>query len=87
MAIVSWEDEFGYELIDDTVELAYSPPDPQLAEVLRRAANDARKRQEALARALPGRFRGADGSGGGSSSSSSTAARLREAGRRLVGWA
>ncbi len=73
MAIVSWEDEFGYELIDDTVELAYSPPEPQLAEILRRAASDARKRQEALARALPGRFRGADGNGGGSSSNGSSA--------------
>lgn len=71
MAIVSWEDEFGYELIDDDVELAFPAADAQLAETLRRAANDARKRQEALAKALPGRFRGTnDGAGGGSGNSS-----------------
>lgn len=56
-AIVSWEDEFGYELIDDSVELDYPAPDSQLESVLKRAANDARKRQEALAMALPRRFR------------------------------
>lgn len=70
-AIVSWEDEFGYELVDDTVVLEYPPADPKLAELLTRASNDARKRQEALARALPGRFRsGNSGSGSGSPTAS-----------------
>jgi hypothetical protein len=69
-AIVSWEDEFGYELIDESVELDYPPPDSQLATVLKRAATDARKRQEALALALPGKFRLA---GGGNGSANETA--------------
>jgi hypothetical protein len=72
MAIVSWEDEYGYELIDEAVELAYPPPDDQLAEILRRSANDARKRQEALARALPGRFRAASGGASGGASGTSS---------------
>lgn len=74
-AIVSWEDEYGYELVDDSVELAYPPPDEQLAEVLRRAADDARRRQEALARALPGRFRGAAAPATGRNTSSPATSR------------
>lgn len=64
-AIVSWEDEFGYELVDASVELEYPPADPALSQVVERAANDARRRQEALAKALPGRFRGGNSGGGG----------------------
>lgn len=57
-AMKSWEDEFGYELIEDDTELAYPKPDPTLRAILERAILDARRRQELLAAAAPSRYRG-----------------------------
>jgi hypothetical protein len=62
-AMKSWDDEFGYELIEQETKLAYPAPDPTLRAVLERAVVDARRRQELLAAAAPSRYRG--GSGGG----------------------
>ncbi|MGE0759537.1 MAG: hypothetical protein AB7O38_21140, partial [Pirellulaceae bacterium] len=55
-AIKSWDDEFGYELIDADMELAYPQADPHLRQELERSVADARSRQAILATAMPGRF-------------------------------
>ena len=62
-AIKSWDDEFGYELIDGEMQLAFPPPDPALHRELDRAIADARSRQTILAMAMPGRFKRGNSSG------------------------
>ena len=52
-ALKSWGTEFGYELIGEDWRLDYRPPDPELARVVRRAIEAARRRQDRLARAAP----------------------------------
>lgn len=68
-AMKSWDDEFGYELIDADMPLAFPPADPNLVSLLRQTVEDARKRQAVLAAAQPARFRsgagGGEGLGGG----------------------
>lgn len=64
-AMKSWDDEFGYELIDQDMKLAFPPPDPNLTTTLQRALGDARRRQEMLARVAPSRFKGIGSSRGG----------------------
>ena len=59
-AMRSWEDEFGYELIEKAVPLKFSPPDEHLKALLLQTIEDARQRQVSLARAMPSRF--SDGS-------------------------
>jgi len=58
-AIKSWDDEFGYELIDGEMKLAYPTADPVLRKQLVRAIDDARQRQAILAAAMPSRFKSA----------------------------
>jgi hypothetical protein len=69
-AMTSWDDEFGYELIDEDMPLAFPPADPNLAKLLHQTIADARRRHAILAAAQPTRFRsgagGGAGSGGGS---------------------
>jgi hypothetical protein len=55
-AMRSWEDEFGYELVDADMVLEFPAPDPELARLLERAVADARSRQAILAAAMPSRF-------------------------------
>jgi hypothetical protein len=55
-AMKSWEEEFGYELVEADVELEFPPADPQLQRELDRAIEDARQRQAALAAAMPSQF-------------------------------
>ncbi len=55
-AIRSWDDEFGYELIDDQMQLKYPPPDPELARLLQKVIADARSRQQILAAAMPSQY-------------------------------
>ena len=55
-AMKHWENEFGYELVEQEAELKYPPADPRLADTLQRAIRDARLRQTALASAMPNRF-------------------------------
>jgi hypothetical protein len=63
-AMKSWEDAFGYELIDADMQLAFPPSDPVLAELLQQTVRDARQRQQLLAAAMPSQFsRGSGGSG------------------------
>ena len=52
-AMKSWGSDFGYELIGDDWKLAYQPPDPRLAEVVRQAIASARVDQEQLIAAAP----------------------------------
>ncbi len=54
-AMVSWEEELGYELVSAELLLDYPPPDPQLAQLLEQAIREARQRQLALRRAMPSR--------------------------------
>jgi hypothetical protein len=53
-----WENEFGYELVEQGTELKFPAADPTLAETLQRTIRDARVRQAALVEAMPNRFRG-----------------------------
>ncbi|MCU0872273.1 MAG: hypothetical protein MUE50_08000, partial [Pirellulaceae bacterium] len=55
-AMAGWDDEFGYELVDDEMELAYPPGDPSLKRVLQGTIQTARERQALLAAAMPSRF-------------------------------
>ena len=52
-AMSTWDEEFGYELIDADWPLEFPPADPQLAEILARTAEDGRARQALLAKAAP----------------------------------
>jgi hypothetical protein len=58
-AMASWDDEFGYELVDADMELAYPPSDPHLKGVLQDMVATARQRQAVLAAAMPSRFEAA----------------------------
>lgn len=44
-AIKSWDEEFGYELIDSKKQLDFGPSDPQLTEQIQLAVDAARQRQ------------------------------------------
>jgi hypothetical protein len=58
-ALESWDEEFGYELIDDDLVLQFPPPDPVLKEAMQAAVDEARRRQEILRASQPNRY-GAD---------------------------
>ena len=64
LAMKSWDEEFGYELVEQESLLEYPPADPQLRQELERAVRDARQRQAALAAAMPSQFLGGGGQGG-----------------------
>lgn len=55
-ALKSWDADFGYELVDDDLELAYPTADPFLAKQLVQAVEFARRRKIALIEAAPGRY-------------------------------
>jgi hypothetical protein len=55
-AMTSWDDEFGYELVDGDMKLAFPPSDPHLKQVLQDMIATARQRQAVLAAAMPSRF-------------------------------
>jgi hypothetical protein len=63
-AIQSWDDEFGYELVEEDWQLKYAPANPLLATKEIQAAELARARLQALAAAAPQAY-GAYRSGGG----------------------
>ncbi|MFO0455121.1 MAG: hypothetical protein ACK5Z0_03860 [Planctomycetota bacterium] len=56
-AMTSWVDEFGYELIPERKPIKFGAPDPQLAEEVRKAVEQARKNQALLAEQLQYRER------------------------------
>ena len=55
-AMKSWDAEFGYELIDNEIDLTFPNPDPALAELLHTTVEKARQRQIYLAKAAPSRY-------------------------------
>ena len=55
-AMAGWEDEFGYELVDDETQLTFPPSDPSLQRLLQSTIQTARERQAILAAAMPSRF-------------------------------
>jgi hypothetical protein len=82
-AMAGWDDQFGYELLDQNMPLAFPPTIPGLANQLETNLIIARERQIALAAAMPRRYAGGQpweedfdaldssgnaGSGGGGSS-------------------
>lgn len=52
-AMQSWQSDFGYELIDQDWKLEYQPPNKELAEITQAVVNEARVRQQYLARQMP----------------------------------
>ena len=59
-AMSGWEDEFGYELVDEDLVLNFPPPDPGLSVELQKAIEVARQRQQLRREAMPS-MRGAGG--------------------------
>lgn len=57
MAMAGWDDQFGYELIEDDMDLAFPPSEMKLGKELERTLATARDRQAALVMAMPGRYR------------------------------
>ncbi len=55
-AMTSWGSEFGYELIDQDWKLEFREPAPAMVEAMRLAVEEARMRQQALARSAPRYF-------------------------------
>ena len=55
-AMTSWGSEFGYELIDQDWKLEFREPAPAMVEAMRLAVDEARMRQQALARSAPRYF-------------------------------
>ena len=52
-SLQSWGSDFGYQFVDEDWALAYPPADPALADVERRAVEEARRRLEWLAQVRP----------------------------------
>ena len=57
LAMAGWDDQFGYELIEDDMELSYPEGEPGLDKEIQRSLATARSRQAALVLAMPGRYR------------------------------
>jgi hypothetical protein len=55
-AMAGWDDQFGYELIDEQMQLAYPESVPDLKQELTKSLAVAKERQRALVAALPARF-------------------------------
>ena len=82
-AMRGWDDQFGYELIEQDLELAFPAATPGLKSKIASAIELARERQAALVMAMPQRYRGMNfddsfdgqwrtGEGGGGGSAGST---------------
>lgn len=57
-ALASWDQEFGYELIEQDWQLEFPPADPQLQQAMQLALDEARQRQELRLAAAPNAARG-----------------------------
>lgn len=57
-AMSGWDDQFGYELVSEDLDLAYPPSLPQLPEKIAQALEVARQRQSALVMAMPQHYAG-----------------------------
>jgi hypothetical protein len=72
-AIAAYDADYGYEFVDADWDLEFPPTDPLLGQVMTHAVDQARARQQLLAKAAPRRYatrlrpgRGGGGSGSGS---------------------
>ncbi len=59
-ALRGWDDEFGYELVDDEKKLDFGGPNPAMQRMLEQIVGSARERQVMLAAAMPRKFQGED---------------------------
>lgn len=57
MAMAGWDDQFGYELVEDDMELSFPEGEPGLDKEIETSLVTARNRQAALVMAMPGRYR------------------------------
>lgn len=64
-AMSGWDDQFGYELIDESLELTYPESEPGLVAEIDQALVLARERQAALVMAMPAKYRQYINQGGG----------------------
>lgn len=65
-AMKSWESEFGYELVENDIELGYEPADPRLVKLLEDVIDEARERRQVVAAMMARRERQVgSGRGGG----------------------
>jgi hypothetical protein len=55
-ALKSWDDEFGYELVEDDKQLVFGDPDPALFGALKKSVSIARQRQAAMVAMMPRRY-------------------------------
>lgn len=62
-AMSGWDDQFGYELIEEDLELAFPDSTPGLKTKLTKAIDLARDRQAALVMAMPQKYRGYEAKG------------------------
>ena len=65
-AMSGWDDQFGYELVDESLELAYPESEPGVAAEIEQALVLARERQAALVMAMPAKYRNYIAQGGAS---------------------
>lgn len=88
-AMGTWDDEFGYELVEESMALKYPDPDPELAKLLQKVVADARSRQSVLAAAMPNSFGrgGREGDGAGFVASQSRGGFVTRDGQRPAGEA
>lgn len=56
-ALKAWDDEFGYELINESMPLKYPPSDTALKSIVQQTIVEARKRQEIRRAAMPNRYK------------------------------
>ena len=56
-ALQSWDDEFGYEFVEQDWELEFHTPNPELANLTQVSLREARQRQRAFAASAPALFR------------------------------
>lgn len=59
-ALRGWDDEFGYELVDDGKKLDFGGPNPAMQRALEQIVGTARQRQVMLAAAMPRKFQSDD---------------------------
>ncbi len=66
--MTGWDDQFGYELVDESLELTYPESEPGIAAEIEQALVLARERQAALVMAMPAKYRNFIAQGGTASS-------------------
>ncbi len=89
-AMQFWDDRFGYELIDEEMQLEYPAADPALRALLQETVTKARRRMALLAAAQPQRYKGNGGlrasrSGGFINDDGESATRTFASGERKPG--